>query len=481
MDPRVSLTMIVRDEAGTLARSLWSVRGLVDETVVVDTGSRDATREVAAGLGARVVEHAWRDSFAEARNVSLRQARGRWVFWLDGDEWLDEVNRGRFEALCRRLDQEERPSVYFMEQSSPLGQAGGGTLSVAQPRLFRNGPEVCWRYRVHEQVLPSCLARGDLPRMTDVVIAHSGYMTQRLARRKEERNHHLLELERQDHPDDPWVLLQLGRLELETRFERAESSLTAALARLGPRDPLCRQVLGLLARGYRRAGRPDRASAVLEAGLAAFPNDTALRVEEGALQFELGRFDEAEAAFSALLARPADPDEFLGPVDPSWRGWQARHNLAVLEFRRGRPDAAEAYWRSALAERPDAAQLWLGLAELHLSRARWDDLETALSMCQRCLPGPGEVGLADVLTLRARARLQRGDHAAARAALVEAVQRDPAAVEPRLLLARVCIIDGDDVETAETALREVLVLAPDHSEAKRCLAALEKALDDPAG
>ena len=69
-----------------LPTSLGSVADLVDEIVVVDTGSTDGTAAVAARCGARVYPFTWVDSFAAARNESLRHARGDWIFWLDGDE-----------------------------------------------------------------------------------------------------------------------------------------------------------------------------------------------------------------------------------------------------------------------------------------------------------------------------------------------------------------------------------------------------------
>ena len=81
----VTLTMIVRDEEANLPACLSSVQGLFDEIVVVDTGSRDRTKEIALGFGARVFDFAWVDDFAAARNAALAQATGDYAFWLDAD------------------------------------------------------------------------------------------------------------------------------------------------------------------------------------------------------------------------------------------------------------------------------------------------------------------------------------------------------------------------------------------------------------
>ena len=85
--PTLSLCLIARDEERFLGACLDSVRGVVDEMIVVDTGSRDATVEIARAAGARVVDFPWFDDFAAARNAALAAATGDWSV-LDADERL---------------------------------------------------------------------------------------------------------------------------------------------------------------------------------------------------------------------------------------------------------------------------------------------------------------------------------------------------------------------------------------------------------
>jgi len=96
---RVSLCMIVKNEEPNLADCLSSIRDLVDEMVVLDTGSTDRTRAIAQSLGARVHELPWCDHFAAARNESIRHATGDWIFWLDADDRIDEPNREKLRQL----------------------------------------------------------------------------------------------------------------------------------------------------------------------------------------------------------------------------------------------------------------------------------------------------------------------------------------------------------------------------------------------
>src|SRR5262249_27219816 len=80
---RVSLCMIVKHEERHLATCLQSVHDLVDEMILVDTGSTDRTKDIAREFGAKVIDFTWQDSFAAARNASLKHATSDWILWLD--------------------------------------------------------------------------------------------------------------------------------------------------------------------------------------------------------------------------------------------------------------------------------------------------------------------------------------------------------------------------------------------------------------
>ena len=89
-DLLLSAALIARDEEASIRDCLASLDGVVDEIVVYDTGSRDATVALARTAGARVIEGAWQDDFALARNRALDACRGRWVLSIDADEWLED-------------------------------------------------------------------------------------------------------------------------------------------------------------------------------------------------------------------------------------------------------------------------------------------------------------------------------------------------------------------------------------------------------
>jgi Glycosyl transferase family 2 len=265
MPPCVSLCLIAKDEEANLPTCLQSAAGLVDEIVVVDTGSSDRTREVARELGARVFDFAWVDSFAAARNESLRHATGDWILWLDGDEHFDEMNRGKLRALLDGLNGED--ASFVMTQQSAPDTAQGSATEVTQVRLFRNHPQIRWSYRVHEQILPALRRVGHDVRFTDIVIAHTGYVDPILRGRKSQRNLRLLHLEEAEQPDDPFTLFNLGWAYQELgEIGEALPLLHRSLERSRPGDSIVHKLYALIAHAHRRVGKLPEALAVCRAG-----------------------------------------------------------------------------------------------------------------------------------------------------------------------------------------------------------------------
>jgi len=182
---------------------------LVSEVIVVDTGSTDETRQVAAAHGAKVIDFPWCDNFAAARNECLKHASGDWILWLDADEFFDETNRQKLRELFAGLKDEK--AAYVMTQRS-RHQHGDAGARVRQVRLFRRHPAVGWEYRVHEQLLPSLRRGGFDVRFTDITLEHTGYQDPALRRRKLERNLRLLHLDQADQAAEAAAACRTGRV-----------------------------------------------------------------------------------------------------------------------------------------------------------------------------------------------------------------------------------------------------------------------------
>lgn len=149
----VSLCMIVKDEEAVLGRCLDSVRDLVDEIIVADTGSHDATKQVAARYTDRIYDFAWQDDFSAARNFSFSKATKEFVMWLDADDVLEDAGRAAFLRLKERpLDDVD---VVMMRYHTAFDETGKPVFSYYRERLIRRSIPHQWQGRVHEAVVHS--------------------------------------------------------------------------------------------------------------------------------------------------------------------------------------------------------------------------------------------------------------------------------------------------------------------------------------
>lgn len=277
--PRLSVCLITKNESRDLARCLASVRGLADEIVVVDTGSTDATVAIAQAHGARVLHHAWRHDFADARNVSLDAATGDWVLVLDADDEVPSDTAAQIPGLLAEAER-ARPPIdgLTMLYHSPM-PAGEAVAFTEYPvlRLFRNRPEFRFRQAIHEQVLPAILAAGGRVDGCALRLTHYGYLrpTVQGGQARSQRDREIIEGVLRREPENAYMWFQLGALALrEGHPGEAELYLERAsrLAdRLGPTErALTERLLSGLA--Y-QAGDARAALSHAEASLAAEPGE----------------------------------------------------------------------------------------------------------------------------------------------------------------------------------------------------------------
>ena len=203
MHPRVSLIMIVKDEAANLAACVRSCEGLFDELVTVDTGSSDDTKVIAESLGARVFDFIWRDDFSVARNEAKDRAIGDYILWMDADDRLSETNRQRVRHLLKSLD---GWSAYAFSSVS-INEFGEQLPPVQQVRLFPNRKTLRWSGRIHEELIAD---EGARLIATDVEVDHLGYVDERLNGAKTDRNLRLLKTQLAESPDNPRTVFYFG-------------------------------------------------------------------------------------------------------------------------------------------------------------------------------------------------------------------------------------------------------------------------------
>jgi glycosyltransferase involved in cell wall biosynthesis len=144
----ISLCMIVKNEEATLERCLASAADIADEIIVVDTGSTDATRQIAARYADKVLDYKWRDDFAAARNYSFRQATKQYIMWLDADDVIEERDKAGWLQLKQTLDRSV--DAVLMPYHLSFDEAGNPLFSMRRNRLVRRDRGFRWKGAVHE-------------------------------------------------------------------------------------------------------------------------------------------------------------------------------------------------------------------------------------------------------------------------------------------------------------------------------------------
>jgi glycosyltransferase involved in cell wall biosynthesis len=222
----VSLCMIVKNEEKYLRGCLESARPYVDEIVIVDTGSTDATVSIAEEFGAVIRTFPWNGNFSDARNESLRHATGEWILYLDADERL------RNGAELRALRPHPQVVAYNVSISSKHILPSGTVDQVNQyQRFFRRHPKIRFEGVVHEQVLPSLLRMNKRIEPCPLFIDHLGYgESLEKINQKCVRNAELLRRQLEQNPHDYYAHYQLGNtLGVMLQYDEAEQHLTLAV------------------------------------------------------------------------------------------------------------------------------------------------------------------------------------------------------------------------------------------------------------
>jgi len=140
--------MIVKNEEAQLENCLSSVKNIVDEIIVTDTGSSDSTKEIAHRFTDKVFDFAWVDDFSEARNFSFSQASMDYILWMDADDILLENDQEKLQKLKESLD--DTVDAVMMNYNAGFDIAGNVTFSFYRERLVKRERTFIWKEPVHE-------------------------------------------------------------------------------------------------------------------------------------------------------------------------------------------------------------------------------------------------------------------------------------------------------------------------------------------
>jgi tetratricopeptide (TPR) repeat protein len=465
---RVSLCMIVRNEQANLEKCLAPVAELFDEMVIVDTGSVDATREIARRYTPHVYDFRWCDDFSAARNESLRRANGEWIFWLDADDRVRPAQVERLRGIIEQLD--ERPRVVMMDTLLLPSKPQEDLQCVTHPRLFRAHDGLRWRGRVHEQILPDLVALGHELIFTEVQIEHVGYTDQALCVRKARRKLRLLQMDYAVNPKDPSTLLHLGMAFSSTgNTANAQACLSQAIESDQPAGPCSRCAYQGLASLFLSTGDPRAALDCSARGLSQFPSDGQLLYSRAIAFYVLNDLSAAASVLEQLISsRETRTSHFTSIAD--LRTKLAPRLLGAVRRLQGRFSEAEAILLAVLREFPaDAKALYLlGLVYVRLRRS--ESVQSIVDKLQQTPGGQVDAGVLDALW-----HLRNGHPALAGPRIENLIAMEPDDSRPRILqvewLSRVKAPPDELLK----ALRDVVRIEPGNFQAHCWIEKLTKA------
>jgi len=320
--PSISVCMIVKNEEKFLPRCLESIRNLVDEIIIVDTGSTDNTIQIAQSFGAKVYQHPWENDFAKHRNQSLNYATGEWVLVLDADEVIPkkEIHKLRQAVEIPFGDAYRMTTRNYRWEPTEVGtQKAKGEyeeekdypywVPSTKVRLFRKLPGVAFRGEVHELVEPWFHSRDLKIADLDVPVLHFGDVSKS---RPRDRYLHAALQKTRGLSKNPKAFYELGVIQLkaEKYREALESAeLALDLCQMGKNE------------GYEEASQ--------------------LYALKGSALLKLGRYDEAAEAYKKSLEINPHQHEFA-------------NNLGVCHEYKGDFVTALSWYNKALDLQPDA-------------------------------------------------------------------------------------------------------------------------------
>ncbi|MGK0219329.1 MAG: glycosyltransferase involved in cell wall biosynthesis [Planctomycetota bacterium] len=352
----IAVSMIVRDEESVLADCLASLAGMVDEICILDTGSTDATVEIAKAAGAKVEHFVWDDDFAAARNRALEMVTSDYVLVVDADERLATP------------DARERLLKFAAEKPGRVGQVelvDEGEMGEGHSKLVRFFPRANarWRRRVHEQVTLGGKVPVSAP--CGVELRHLGYRKDFIAgKNKLERNIKLLQRALEEHPDDPYEWFQLGRTYfVGEQLEEAIDAFAMAFDHVEPDAPYLALLLELNAHALRASKRSAEALVLLEQVSGAFRDRSDTVYVEGLLSMDVGELERAEGLLQLCMTLP-DNGGRGGASQEMTRTWGPAYHLAVMREVLGMKPEAEEYYNKVLEHMPGHAATEAALVRL---------------------------------------------------------------------------------------------------------------------
>ncbi|MBS3113628.1 glycosyltransferase [Candidatus Woesearchaeota archaeon] len=314
----ISLCMITKNEEKFLELCLNSVKSIVDEIIIVDTGSTDKTKEIAKKFNAKIIDFKWIDDFSAAKNESLKHATRDWVLVLDADEVIEKKD---LDKIKNAIENSEKDFVGFsLEQRSYINNFFEGAVKNNSDfelvknylfyiphhlvRLFKNSLGLYFKHRVHELIEDSIIEKNLKYRKIDVVLHHFGSLKDvNLISNKTEQYSKIILKQLEENPDIARYNYQAARMHLgKSDFSNALKYFEKT-AKLSPNYKL---VFSEIAKIYLQMNDKNRAIEYFKKSMKHNPENPSPANNLAVVYMSIGKFEQAKKILEEQLKKHPD-------------------------------------------------------------------------------------------------------------------------------------------------------------------------------
>ncbi|WP_158602417.1 glycosyltransferase [Cohnella endophytica] len=354
MDKLLSLCMIVKNEERVLSRCLDSVRDFVDEIIIIDTGSTDRTKEIAAQYTNHIFDFEWVKDFAAARNEAIRRATSKWILVLDADEYIERSDGVALRPFLSSLNTRKKFALSVPVLS--LTGESGNVLEAEVARIFPANKGIYFHRPIHEQL--TCDS-GKLPLYKyDLRIYHSGYTPEVLQEKnKSKRNLEIFEKLKESGKMKQYDYYTLGNeYKVIKEYQKAIECYEKAFSNLNPELSYYKRCLIGLIDCYIALNMLQEAYNHIEKHLSRWSRYPEYHTIKALVLNELGFYDkgriESEKAIR-IAENGSNGDEEYWLISPDYGGVFPYQNLVEYYYRKQDIHQSVFYLSKILNERPN--------------------------------------------------------------------------------------------------------------------------------
>lgn len=380
MSNLLSVCMIVKNEETVLERCLQSIHGIADEIIIVDTGSSDGTKNIAANYTGKIYDFEWVKNFAKARNYAASKATAEWILVIDADEYVD---RNSFKDFKRKLAlYPPKHDINAVQIVNFTGENANLTALNRHTRLYRNNKQIEYHRPIHE-ILRHKEGECTLG-LVELQIYHSGYMKDTVEeKQKTERNLSiLLEQGKKTGIDYFYIGNEYNRLgEMKKAIQYYQ---TAYKNRESVNADYITKLLVFLIDALYREKRYDEALDIIKGCEEAYPNYVDYKYYKGLIFFTKKEYQKAKPIFEYILA---NKNSLIVDHSVEHKELLPLIHLATMYESENKLQKAVEYYSKAIALNDSNDTLWIKLLYILGKHSSLEELSQFIN--ERLVPVQG--------------------------------------------------------------------------------------------